>query len=65
MSKVLVVFCTRSRGTKKMANRIAEGIRMGGDIEVTSEKGQGTAFRLMMPLSINIQSGYGINHAQT
>ncbi len=34
MSKVLVVFCTRSRGTKKMANHIAEGIRMGGDIEV-------------------------------
>jgi len=34
MSRVLVVFCTRSRGTKKMADRIAEGIRMGSDIEV-------------------------------
>ena len=34
MRKVLVVFCTRSRGTKKMADRIAEGIRMGSDIEV-------------------------------
>ena len=26
--------------------------RMGGDIEVTSEKGQGTAFQLMIPLSM-------------
>jgi len=29
---------------------------MGGDIEVTSEKGQGTAFRLMMPLSMGVTS---------
>ncbi len=40
MGKALVVYCTRAGGTKKIADLIAEGIRIeGGEADVVNVTG--------------------------